>query len=410
MPDNQNSAQAAQASSPAAGAAIETVTITRKGPLVAALIALALALVAAIAGFALYAGARVPQGSAAKVNDSYLTEDAVDRYITQYRLQHGLTDEESLANALNSQGMSVRTFRGNAIDQLAITELVNARARELGIEADAAAVQEHIDTLKQTLAFGDDEIWAQTLEQYGTSEDEIRQQYADSLVQQDVCEHDVAKRDATDAETLSYAASNLAKQTVKHYYRIVFTGDDQVSRAKACAEEIEAAAADGKLDATWFQGLAKAESDSESAADDGGDYGWSIDLDQSSEAYEDIADMAEGGVSAQLTITADNATEIFYCDETYRFPSKKKTEKLEKGDLPASLWDSIAAKESDAIWSADCASYLARLVAQAQVTVYPMPENASYNVDLQEYGSASSSSSSGEDAGASDSSAGASAE
>lgn len=379
----------------------ETRVVYKRGPLVAVSVIMVVAIVAAIVGFALYATSRVPDGAAAKLNDEYVSETDVNSYINQYRMSHSLTDDTALAQALSSQGMSVAQFRINAIDQIAITKLVNARAEELGITADESKVDEHISQLKSSLAFNDDSIWERTLQQYGTTEDQLREQYRDSLVQQAVCEQEVPRREANDDETLSWAKSNLAGSEQHHYTSIVFSGKNAAKKASSFSSKLT------RYEATrsWPNAGAEAKAVKARAKRAGAtcsDYAWTIALDSSSELTETLNGLSLGETSDIQTDSSAKTSTIYLCDGSYTFPSSGKIGSLKKKDVPGTLWQAVGQKASDALWSSDCTAYVAKLLAQAKVTYYPVPDDASYNVDLSntatssESTASSSESSSGE--------------
>lgn len=351
-----------------------------------------LALICAVVGFALFFITRVPGDAVGKVNGTYITKTEVNDYITQYRISHNLTDDSALAAALNSQNLTVADFQNNATDQIAIAKLVEKRAEELGVTPTDDEVQEQIDEMKNQLAFGDDSTWQQTLSSYGMTEEQVKEQCRESLAQRAVCEKDVAHRDATDKETLSYAKSNMAGSEQKHYLRIVFKGDDKTKRSYACLEKLKAKASAGTLSAADFEDFVVKYSDEDNAKTSKGSYKWSAELDQSDDLTETLGELDKGEFTSVEGVDADSAEEIFFCDETYTFPKSGSIEKLKKADVPETLWSVLASDASDALWSSDCTKYMAKLLAQAQVTYYPVPEDASYNIDLSATDSQDSSS------------------
>lgn len=335
---------------------------------------------ATIVGFGLWFANMVPADAAGKVNDTYIPESDVQSYIQQYCATKSLSDEEALVEALNSQSMTVSNLRNNAIDQLGINVLVNKRAAELGVTPSDDAVQEQVDGLKSSLAFNDDETWTQTLESYGMTQDQVWQQQKTALAQKAICEKDVAKREATDDETLSYAKSNCAGNEQKQYYRIAFSGDDASNDAYACLEKLQK---ESKVTLAVFKEYAAKYSVDENAAADGGAWKWTAELDSSSDVYEPVTALEVNEVSAVESDNDEGVTCIYYCAQSYTFPDSDHIDKLKKKDVPSALWNVLKAKAADSLWSSDCSSYLAKMLADAQVTYYPVPADAPYNVDLQ---------------------------
>ncbi len=364
-------------------AAVGTRETARKGirPLDVALAVVAvIAVIAAIVGFSLYAGARVPAGSAAKVDNMYITEQSVEDWIAQYRIAYSLEDDDDFGTALLSQGLNVGTFRQNAINQLALSALIDARAKQLGLTPGDEEVQAQIDAAIDTYAFGDDGIWAETLDSYGMTEEGLRSQYRTNLAEQAIYEAEVARRDATDDEIASYMDTYLAGTTQKHACRIVFDGVDASDRAYACYDELKALAEAGGLDADSFAEVARSWSD-EDVSETGGSYAWSGSDAMNSEVQDLLADLEVGEFSAPQTISSDDGlVELIFCDEEYAFPSAD--EGIDADDIPEELYAAIVDATCDLVWEDDCAAYLAQLLGDAQITYYPLPEDAVYNVSL----------------------------
>lgn len=352
--------------------------------------AIACAIVAVVFA-ALYFTAQVPNDAAAKLNDEYINESEVSSYISQYRSGYSLTDDTAFAQALASQNMTVSSLRINAINQLATTRLINERAAELGVTPSDDDVQKQLDQAKSSLALNDDSTWQQTLQQYGTTEDQLREQYRTNLAQQAVCEKDVPRREATNSEALTMAKSNLAGNEQRHYYRIVFSGDDQTKQAQACAKKIAKASSNGRLSLAAFKKIA-----AQYPNENNGAYQWTLELDSSSDLAQTLSSLDKGTVSDPESVSEDNAVEIFYCDTTYTFPNSKKIDALKISDVPSSLWKAIKEKAADSLWNSDCSAYIAKLLADAKITYYPIPDDAAYNVDVADASSATSSSSASE--------------
>ena len=343
----------------------------------AALMALACAVVAATCGIVGCAQgwggqADAASGQAAKVDDAYISEEDVANWISQYRKSNSLTDEVSYAQYLASQSMSVLQLRTRAIEQLATNLIVQKRAEELGVVPSDEEVQAEIDAAKATYALDDDSTWNSMLEQYGMSEDDIRRQYKINLEEKAIAEKDVAKRDPTDQELLSFIQTYLMGTTQKHAWRIVFKGDDAQSRAQALHSELIQRQSAGTLNLDAFEELARSNSDDENVQQDGGEYVWSGSSMNADERTL-FADTEEGGFT--------EAGEILYCDTTYTFSEESTLTEI-PSDLPSGLRDEIAESAAETLWQTEGQLYLSNLLEKAQITVYPVPEEASYKVDM----------------------------
>lgn len=340
----------------------------------------ALAVVAAITGFALYFNSTVPESAAAKVNDSYIEEPDVAAWIAQYRMANSLTDDADFASSLSSMNMNVASFRQSAVNQLALKQLVAKRADELGVVPSDEEVQEQVAAAKRQFSFNDDGIWADTLGMYGLDEESLKEQYRSNLAQKAVCEEDVPRREATEEEVLAYARRYLAGTTQKHVSRIVFVGADAEDRAKECYSLLSGAVNAGEMNGGKFSEIAREWSDEEGAQESGGSLAWSGSA-VNAEIKEIIANMDAGQFSEPVTIDEDGAVEIIYCDADYAFPSYSEFSNMPE-DVPEALADEVAAGASESLWDADCNIYLANMLAEAKITYYPVPDDAAYNVKL----------------------------
>lgn len=336
------------------------------------------AVVFAFAGIGLWAGNAVPKDAAAKVDAAYIQEQSVADWISQYRAANSLQDDARFAQSLLSQNLNVGTFRQNVINQLALAQLVTEEAKKQNALPSDEEVQAEIDRVKESVAFGDDGVWRETLAGYGLDDASIMERYRANLAQRLLCEKVVRHRDATDAELLDYAKSNLVGSTQKHAYRIVFTGEDANARARECYEEL--LTFDG-MSASQFQEIAKKYSDEEGVDESGGDYAWSGG-DMSDEAREILETVQVGTFTGLEFISKDDAVEIFFVDEEYAFPDARSISGLKIEDIPEGLRDEVGRSASDAIWAEESNAYLSSLLAAAKITYYPIPDDAAYDVDL----------------------------
>lgn len=342
------------------------------------------AVVAAIAGFGLFA-ANNPGDAAAKYSGGSIQESEVASYIEQYRTAYGLTDDSAFAKTLKNQNMTVASYRQNSVDQLIIKHLIEKRAKELGVEVSDDEVESRLQEVYGQIAGDDNSMWQSTLESMGVTEDDLRDRYRADLLQDKVCEQDVAKTDASDEDTLSYITSYLAGSTQKHVYHIVFTSDEgKTKKASECLKALQKLDKDGKLNAAAFEKCAVEYSESANVADNKGALGWTGSGNIGSDVSDLIADMKAGDLSDLSTIDEDDgALEIVYVDEDYAFPEAAKITSLKKLKVPEGLLGVVKSAASAGNWQTDCTNYLAKLLADAKVTYYPVPDGASYAVDLE---------------------------
>ncbi|MCD8199689.1 MAG: SurA N-terminal domain-containing protein [Coriobacteriaceae bacterium] len=341
------------------------------------------AIIAAVVGFVLYAGARVPADAAGKVDADFITEDEVGTWIGQYRAQYGLEDDADFAQNLLSQGYNVSTFRQNAINQLAMNAVIDAKAHELGITASDEDIQAQLDTAKANYAFNDDDVWAETLESLHITDEGLRKQYETNIFEDGILEAEVPEQEPTDEDIAAFMGEYLAGTTQKHAMRIVFSGDDASERAQECHKKLTAAQKDGKLDKDTFASLAAEYSDEEA------DYAWSGNS-MDDDIMETVDNLDVGEASGIESIEADDAEEIIYVDEDYTFPKAKDGEDYAiPSDIPAGLLQEVRDADAQTLWQTACDNYLANLLGDAKITYYPMPDDAPYNVDMASANSSS---------------------
>lgn len=347
------------------------------------------AVIAAVVLGVLYAQARVPSWAAAKVGDTYIAESDVAAYIQQARSATSTTDDAAFSSYLQSNNLNVASYRNNCINQLAMNQLINKRADELGVTVEDSEVDEQINSYKESMAFDDDSIWQDTLSQQGLTEDDLRDQISINIKKQRLYDKEVTKEDAGDDETLSYIQQSMAGKELKHAYRIVFTGDDGWDRAQQAYKQLKAT---GKVSAERFLSLAQSCAAKDQTSLQQGDYLWSDDSSMPEGVSDELDKLAVGQYSEPTTIDADDATEIVYCVEDYTFPNSEKIQNLELTKLTESLVEHMRDKASDSLYSTDCSNYLDWLLSSAQVTYYPIPADAAYNVSANNLASSSSSS------------------
>ncbi len=344
----------------------------------------AVAVVAAIAGFGLFAVNNTPSNAAAKYSDGVITEEEVASSIAQYRSAYGYTDDSTFATQLESQNMTVASYRQNTADQLIIAKLVEKRASELGIEVSDDEVAAKVEQIAGQISSGDNSLWQSTLESMGVTEDSLKTRYRADLLQQKVCEQDVPVTDATDDEALDYIKSYLADSTQKLVYTIKFSSDDgKTKKADECYKKLKALKSAGKLTTKKFEELAAEYSESDTVATDNGELGWTGSGNIGSDVSDLISDMKKGTFSEPNTVSEDDdAMEIVYVADTCSFPASDELTSLSSLNVPDELLSIIKSAAAQATWSQNSTKYLAKLLADAKVTYYPVPDDAAYNVSL----------------------------
>ena len=345
-----------------------------------ALLACALVcLIAAIAGFALYAQARVPDDAAAKFNDTFVDERTVAQTISEQRVRYGLENDSDFASYLLRQGQNVTTYRQSIINQVALNMLIDQRAAELGATPSEEDVDAQIEAMKGQYAI-DGKSWDDVLVDQGVSEESLRDQLRTNLAEQAMYAADVKTPEPTDDDVRDYVAAYRAGGVDKHSWRATFTGDDAKKRAQAFRDEV-LALGDG-LNAESFSALAKERSDSPTVDDDGGDAGW-IHVDGTTSYAQVLADMEVGDVSQVIETETQGNYGVAYCDDAYEYADVQSADEVDISAMPESLLDSVRESTAQGLYRNACATYLTALLTDAKVTYYPIPDGAVYNVDMK---------------------------
>ena len=361
------------------------------------------------------AGVITPANAAAKYGlFDYLDESEVTDYIMTYKEQMGYGDatDDEWATFLATYNLTPDRLRLSTIAQILADKAVEKRCAELGITASDDEVEAVINTLKSSLGLsGDDETWSATLELYGQSEEGLRETYRLELLKQKLCTEEVEVPTPTDDEVRSYiasfAASRLATETaeaasseeaeeivetstgtlVKHSYCFTFkTSGDEISLDESRQVElVRQEFIESGLDVENFLTLLALYSNDEEAIEANGSMGWDADSSEYSEQYALMLETVEvGGLSSVFT-DGDSACFI-WVDQGYTVPyDESELEALDLDAMPASLYEYFSDCEAYVLWQEASDEYLNDLVASLDVTIYEMPSDAPYNVDMSAY-------------------------
>ena len=345
-----------------------------------ALLACALVcLIAAIAGFALYAQARVPDDAAAKFNDTYVDESKVAQTISEQRARYGLENDSDFASYLLRQGMNVTTYRQSVINQVALNMLIDQRATDLGVMPSEGEVDAQVEAMKEQYAV-DGKSWEDVLAEQGVTEQSLRDQLRTNLAEQAMYAADVSTPEPTDGDVREYIASYREGGTDKHSWRATFTGEDAKKRAEAFRKEAMALG-DG-LDADSFSALVREYSDSPTVDEDGGDAGWTH-LDGTTSYAQALADVEVGGLTEVTETETEGNFGVAYCDDAYEYADVENADEVDLSSIPESLLDSLRELTAQGLYRNACSIYLTALLTDAKVTYYPIPDGAVYDVDMK---------------------------
>ena len=355
--------------------------------------ALAFGVVAACTvGLAACSGNNGGGGVAATVNGTEVKEQKVTDQIENIRKQSGLSDEDQWGQFLVQNDMTPSSVRDQIIDTFVEQELIKQGASELGISVEDSELDEYVDKMKAN--YDDDEKWKSALEQAGFTEDDYREMIKESLLEQKVGDHFEDGAELTDEDYVTsantYASSyDGAKRSSHILFKVDDTSDETaMNEARAQAEQVLAqinAGAD-------FAEMAKEHSGDTGSAENGGDVGWDK-LSSFVTEYTDALDGLElnqvsGLVESQYGIHIIKCTEVFNAPETV----------TSLDQIPEAFQENI--KEMAASVKANTAyeEWLKGLKDNADIQKNDMPSGLPYDLDLSKYQSTESSSSEGETA------------
>ncbi len=383
---------------------------------VAVIVCVVVMVAAAGAGVGAYAaGIITPANAAAKYGPfDYLDESEVTEYIMTYKEQMGYGDatDEEWASFLAAYNLTPDRLRLSTIAQLLANKVVEKRCAELDITVSDDEIEAAITTLKTMFGLSDDEeTWAATLELYGQSEEGLRETYRLELLKQKLCTAEVEIPTPTEDEVRSYIASfaassqaaevaeaasteeveeileNSTGTLVKHSYCFVFktTGDEISLDESQQVELVRQEFIESGLDVENFVTLLALYSNDEDAIEANGSMGWDIDASEYSEQYARVLETVEvGGVSTVFT-DGDYACFI-WVDQGYTIPyNEDELAALDLSAMPTSLYEYFSDYEAYLLWQKASDEYLNNLVSELDVTIYEMPSDVPYNVDMSAY-------------------------
>lgn len=368
----------------------ETPKRGKRARIIAGVVAVALVALVAYVGHGIWVGDIAPSDAAAKYDGfTYLPESEVSDYIAVYREQMGLGDssDEDWATFLAAYNLTPQRLRYSTIQQLVTDALVQKKADNLGLSASEEEIDATVDTLRNTLGLGDDEILQQTLEAHGQTEEGLREVYRQAIVKRLVLSAEVETPTPTEDQVKDYLKTilpTLAANTVRHTYCFRLNGvaesgeRDKMDQVQDLQKQFIAGAKTQEA----FAAMVQMYGNDDGLAETGGANGWDIDTSSYSNTYIGVMeDMVEGDVSG---VFRDGESLCFiWVDEEYTLPSSTlAVDDLDVADVPASLWSYLSDAAAYQLWEAAGQEYLDALVEDAQVVYYPMPSDVPYNVDM----------------------------
>ena len=317
-------------------------------------------------------------GVAARFGEHVIYEDEVSAYTESYRAQNGLSDDASWASFLTGRGMTGKTWREEAIRQLADRLLIADKASELGVSADAQAVDERIAREKEAagLSADDEQGWADYLAERGKTPEQVRADYEFSSVEQQVFRSELNFTTELQNEMCDdYIRTNLADQVVRHYAAITLDAGDE-GRLQDYLDELRGLG--GAALSKRFDEIAQEVADAGYSSLPSGDIGWdflfgeyTLDPDievrkaklEAGELYDGIVRGEDGGARLMLCLERVALEGVSYAD-------------IQSESLKSAISDLTLSSS----WAAKCLEYLGELEEAAGIQVSAMPSGLAYDV------------------------------
>lgn len=311
-----------------------------------------------------------------------VAEDEVTAYIGAYRAQSGTEGDAAAWEAyLAERHLTPELLREKTIRQLVIDAVAEQRAVEAGISVDDEEIEAQLDAMKDSLAFGDDAIFEETLQLYGRTADDMRALYAHEALLEELLEQEVPLPQPTEEEVAAYVAQTYPSgATFKHvyYFHLAASAEsdepsyDDLVLTQTLLSDLK----EEGLTPEHFAAAVDAYGEGEELKARGGDLGYDLgELPVSVAAQNAIDATAVGAVSGAFI---DDASYGFvWVDSAYDL-SANQEDAASLAALPEELQEALTEKAAEALWQEDCQEYLSKLYEDSQVDIAPMPEGLPY--------------------------------
>ena len=412
-PEEGDAADAEEADEEPVAAAVSEPAPKKRGKIIGIVVAIIVVLCLIGVGGTAVGIIPVP-GAAVKYGAfDYIFEDEITNYIATYKKQMGYenaTDEE-WASFLAAYNLTPERLRQSTANELLTERAVEARAKELGVSVSDEEVDEVVAAFKDAYAFNDDEIFESTLAEYGQTLEGFRSVQRMALLKERLlyadCKIDEPTTDEVRSTIQNFVAyhatydecdqfdedgSNKASLfydtfVVKHSYcfGIQFAGDEaSLSDYEKC-ELIKDEFVESGTDVETFLALMSLYCDVDELKENDGAMGWDADTTEYSSAFATaLAKTDVGEVSDSFN---DDGMECFvWVDQGFTMPyDPEEVTTMDLSAMPSSLYqyfrDVTLYNNREDISD----QYFRGLVSNLNATLYVMPDNVPYNVDMSAY-------------------------
>ncbi len=377
------------------------------------IIVVAVVVVAAAAFTYCYArGIITPANAAAKYGTfDYLDEQDVTDYIMLYKDQmgYGNVSDDEWAQFLASYDLTPDRLRLSTIQELLYEKAIDKKCSDLGITATDDEIDAMVEADKAN--YFSEDIWRETMEQYGQTEEGYREVCRQALLEQKLrqtvespepTESDirnviaeyasyVQESEAENAESYEEAQAILndsdGEHLVRHSYRYVYkvSGDEATLSEREQVDLVKQEFKESGLDVDTFMVILGTYCNDQTVIAENGDMGWDADPEDYSDVYIRMLDQTSVG-NVSNTFNDGDYICFIYVDQGYEVPySEEKIDALDLDAMPESLYEYFHDCAAYELWEDASDEYLANLLNDMDVTVYPMPSDVPYNVDMSPY-------------------------
>lgn len=351
----------------------------------------AVVVIAALVFAAFWTGVLAPLDAAAKYDGlHYVSEEETTRYVETYRAQMGYAEasDEDWAAFMATYGLTPERLRASTIYQLVANKLIEAKAGELGLEATDDEVSAMVESFKANMSLNSDDVWQQTLEAYGQTEEGVRETYRQVILRQKVMGAEVEVPTPSDDELRDFLTTYVAGsglETTKHTYcfkRSPEEGESDLSAVKA-VQGLRDAFARGTHSKEDFAALVAVNCDDETLKANSGANGWDYDSSGYGSEYREALEKLKLDEVSDVFVDADGAYTFIWVSDEYQLPTTgEEAQELDLSAMPASLKEYFSDCEAQVLWQAACEEYVSGLVTAANVTYFPCPTDVPYYVDM----------------------------
>ena len=308
---------------------------------------------------------------AAKVNDKEIKESTVTKYIENIRKNYDLQTEKKWAEYLNSSSMTPSSLRDQILDSMIDQELVKQFASEKECNATQDEINETVQSMKEN--YSSDDAWNNALTSAGfENEDAYRDTLQYSMNYKKLEDKFKEETELSDETLLEKVPDKLTSlDGAKKSSHILFASTDEEK-----ANEILAKLQSGELD---FAQAAKDNSTDTGSASDGGNVGWDKQTSFVTEYQNALDNLNEGDMSG--VVKSEYGFHIIKCTGVFHKPETLTSLDQVPSDMLEKIKDDL--KSSDATTA--LTNWTKEKKEASKIEKKDMPNNVSYNVDVEKY-------------------------